>query len=112
MKIDTFRLHVLITALWGVAWLLATDLPAAAQQRAKIAHVGILSPEENDITPAFIAFRKGLQDLGYAEGKSVVLDFRLAKGHNDRLANLATELVQIPVPRDGGGRSGARHRAR
>ena len=97
MKIDTVRLHVLIAALWGVAWLVTTDLPAAAQQRAKIAHIGILSPEENDITPAFIALRKGLQDLGYTEGKSIALDFRLAKGHNERLANLATELVQIPV---------------
>ena len=75
MKIDTFRLHALMAALWGVAWLVMADLPAAAQQRAKVAHVGILSPEESDNTPAFIAFRKGLADLGYAEGKSVVLDF-------------------------------------
>jgi putative ABC transport system substrate-binding protein len=97
MKIDTFRLRVLMPALWGVAWLLTTNQPAAAQQRAKTAHIGILSPEESDITPAFIAFRKGLADLGYAEGKSIVLDFRLAKGHNERLADLATELVQIPV---------------
>jgi putative ABC transport system substrate-binding protein len=97
MKIDTSRLHVLVAALWGAAWLLTTGLPAAAQQGAKVAHVGILSPEENDITPAFIALRKGLQDLGYAEGKSIVLDFRLAKGHNERLANLAAELVQLPV---------------
>jgi hypothetical protein len=67
MKIDTFRLRVLMPALWGVAWLLTTNQPAAAQQRAKTAHIGILSPEESDITPAFIAFRKGLADLGYAE---------------------------------------------
>ena len=71
--------------------------PAVAQPSGKIARVGVLSPEESDATPAFIAFRKGLQDLGYVEGKSVVLDFRLAKGHNEVLGNLAKELAQIPV---------------
>jgi putative ABC transport system substrate-binding protein len=71
--------------------------PAAAQQRAKIARVGILSPEESETTSASDAFRKGLQELGYVVGTSIVLDFRLAKGHNERLGELAKELVQIPV---------------
>jgi putative ABC transport system substrate-binding protein len=80
-----------------VAWTVGGALDAAAQQTGKIARVGILSPEESDATPAFIAFRNGLRDLGYVEGKSVILDFRLAKGHNERLGELASELVKIPV---------------
>src|SRR5215471_7238920 len=88
---------------WALMVLLASASlahlrdPAVAQQSGKIPRVGILSPEESETTPAFIAFRKGLQDLGYVEGKSVVLDFRLAKGHNEVLGNLAKELAQIPV---------------
>jgi putative ABC transport system substrate-binding protein len=71
--------------------------PSKAQQSDKIARVGVLSPEQSDTTPAFLAFRKGLQDHGYVEGQSIVLDFRLAKGHNERLGELATELTKIPV---------------
>ena len=67
------------------------------KEPSKLARVGILSPEENDHTPAFVAFRRGLRDLGYEEGKSIVLDFRLANGHNENLGQLATELVNIPV---------------
>ena len=77
--------------------MLPTTLPSIAQQRPKIAHVGILSPEQDDHTPAFVEFRKGLRDLGYEEGKSIILDFRLAKGHNEKLGQFASELVQIPV---------------
>jgi putative tryptophan/tyrosine transport system substrate-binding protein len=92
------RRREFMTALGGaVAWPLAAAMPAAAQQGAKIARVGVLTPEESDKTPAFVAFRDGLRDLGYVEGKSIVLDFRLAKGHNERLSGFAKELVQIPV---------------
>jgi putative tryptophan/tyrosine transport system substrate-binding protein len=86
-----------LTVLLASAFVRLVPEPAAAQQRDKIPRVGILTPEESDTTSASIAFRKGLQDLGYVEGKSIVLDFRLAKGHNERLGELARELVQIPV---------------
>jgi putative tryptophan/tyrosine transport system substrate-binding protein len=92
------RRREFIAGLGGAAaWPLAGTMPSAAQQSAKIPRVGILSPEESDTTPAFVGFRQGLRDLGYVEGKSIVLDFRLAKGHNERLGDLAAELVQIPV---------------
>ena len=81
----------------AVAWSLVAATPGAAQQGAKIARVGILSPEEKETTSANVAFRKGLRDLGYVEGTSIFLDFRFTKGHNERLSGLAAELVQIPV---------------
>jgi putative ABC transport system substrate-binding protein len=71
--------------------------PAASQDAGKVPRVGVLSPAENDATPIFDAFRKGLHDLGYTEGKTIVLDFRFAKGNIDALPGLAAELVRIPV---------------
>jgi putative ABC transport system substrate-binding protein len=59
--------------------------------------VGILTPAENAETPIFDAFRKGLGDLGYIDGKTIVLDFRFAKGNMDALSGLAAELVRSPV---------------
>src|SRR5262249_1284608 len=94
----TFKaLTCALIVLFASASFALLRYPAVAQQSGKIPRVGILSPEDHESTPAFNAFRKGLQDLGYAEGKSVILDFRLAKGHNERLGELAKELTQIPV---------------
>jgi len=59
--------------------------------------VGILTPAENAETPIFDAFRKGLRDLGYIDGKTIVLDFRFAKGNMDALSGLAAELVRSNV---------------
>ena len=81
----------------AAAWPLVSALPAGAQQGSKIARVGILTPGGCDRTPSVQAFRKALQELGYIEGRSIILDFRFAKGHNDALPRLAAELVKIPV---------------
>jgi putative ABC transport system substrate-binding protein len=93
------RRREVITLLAGTA--AATSVksvyPAAAQQPGKVPRIGILSPAANEATPIFDAFRKGLRDLGYVEGRTIVLDFRLAKGNTDALAGLAAELAHIPV---------------
>jgi putative tryptophan/tyrosine transport system substrate-binding protein len=81
----------------GAACLITASFPAAAQQRATIPRVGILTPVESDMTPGFSAFRMGLRDLSYVEGESIFLDFRFARGHADALPGLAAELVNIPV---------------
>jgi putative ABC transport system substrate-binding protein len=81
----------------AVAWPLAATTPAAAQQGAKSARIGVLTPADSERTPGFDALRKELRNLGYLEGKSIFLDFRLAKGHAEALPGLAAELVQIPV---------------
>src|SRR5262245_7695150 len=68
-----------------------------AQRLGKVPRLGILTPAETDATPIFNAFRKGLRDLGYVDGNTIVLDFRFAKGQIEALKGLAAELVRIPV---------------
>jgi putative ABC transport system substrate-binding protein len=75
-----------------VAWPLT---PGA--QQAKVARVGVLTPANSSDTLVFQAFREGLREFGYVDGKTIILDYRLAKGEVGILATLAEELVRIPV---------------
>jgi putative ABC transport system substrate-binding protein len=68
-----------------------------AQQSSKIARVGILSPANNEGAATLAAFRAAIHDLGYVEGKTIILDFRLSRGNLDGLRALAAELVRVPV---------------
>jgi putative tryptophan/tyrosine transport system substrate-binding protein len=68
------RRRFLLTSLAGA---LAAPLAAAAQA-GKVWRVGILSMAPSAETPMFEAFRKALQELGYVEGKNILLDFRLS----------------------------------
>ena len=90
----TIRRRELIAAL-GVA--MVWPLAARAQQPAKVLRVGILSPAASETAATLAAFREGIRDLGYIEGKTIALDFRLSKGNMDALAALAAELARIPV---------------
>ena len=82
----------------GLATLLLAPGPAHAQQLpAKIPRVGILSLADNERAPMFDAFREGLRDLGYVEGRNIILEFRFAGGDLSRGAELAAELGSIPV---------------
>jgi len=76
-----------------VAWPLA----ARAQQPAKVPRVGILSPAASETIRTLTAFRERIRELGYVEGQTIALDFRLSKGVTDSLPALAAELVRIPV---------------
>jgi putative ABC transport system substrate-binding protein len=69
---------------------------AEAQQPARVPRVGILFIGGRD-QPHLEAFKQGLRERGYTEGKNIVLDYRYAEGNVDRLALLATELVQLKV---------------
>jgi len=93
------RRREFISLLGGAAAVgsVTSVIPATAQQPEKVPRVGILTPAENGATPIFDAFRQGLRDLGYVDGKTIVLDFRFAKGNIDALPELAVELVRIPV---------------
>ena len=73
---------------------------AQAQQPAKIPRIGYLSPSSPSAVRARQeAFRQGLRDLGYVEGKSISIEYRFAEGKPDRLPGLAAELVRHqPVP--------------
>jgi putative ABC transport system substrate-binding protein len=77
--------------------LLEPEHPFAQQPPAKIPRVGILTPADSDSTPIFDAFRDGLRDLGYVEGRYVILEFRLAHGDFGLLPGMAKELVNLPV---------------
>jgi putative tryptophan/tyrosine transport system substrate-binding protein len=88
------RRREFITLLGGTA---AWPLTARAQQPAKVPRVGILSPAASETGGTLTAFREGIRDLGYVEGQTIALDFRLSKGITDSLPALAAELVRIPV---------------
>ena len=75
---------------------LAAPLPADAQQPAKISRIGILRPGAPP-DPLVEAFRQGLHELGYAEGRDIIIEYRWAEGKEERLTDLAAELVRLKV---------------
>jgi len=77
----------------AVAWPLA----ARAQQSGKVPRVGILSPAADEAAATLVTFRKAIRDLGYIEGETIILDFRLSNGNYDALTELALQLVRVPV---------------
>jgi ABC-type uncharacterized transport system substrate-binding protein len=76
--------------------IIVVDAVAEAQQLGNIPHVGFLFIGGHD-QPHLEAFRQGLRERGYREGKNIVLDYRYAEGKVDRLPSLANELVQLKV---------------
>jgi ABC-type uncharacterized transport system substrate-binding protein len=77
--------------------LLAAPLAAGAQQAAKVARIGFLSPNLAASPHRPEAFRQGLRDLGYVEGRNLVIEYRDAEGKVERLPALAAELVALKV---------------
>src|ERR1700675_4467690 len=75
----------------------AAPLAAEAQQAAKIARIGYLSPNLATGPHLREAFRQGLRDLGYVEGRNLVIEYRDAGGKVERLPALAAELVALKV---------------
>jgi ABC-type uncharacterized transport system substrate-binding protein len=81
----------------GGAAILVPRLTAEAQQAAKIARIGYLSPNLATSPHLREAFRQGLRDLGYVEGRNLVIEDRDAEGKVERLPALAAELVALKV---------------
>src|SRR5713226_10047513 len=78
--------------------LLMAPLVAPAQQTAKIARIGLLSlASPADVALWYQAFRQGLTDLGWVEGKNVRIEYRYAEGRIERLPGLAADLVRLKV---------------
>jgi putative tryptophan/tyrosine transport system substrate-binding protein len=91
-KIETPKL------VWLVALAIAfvTGRAEVQAQQAKISRIGLLGGASASANTGRIeAFRQGLRDLGYVEGKSIIIEQRWADGQLDRLPSLAAELLQL-----------------
>jgi len=80
------------------AGALATPVSSVAQQPPKVWRIGYLSPRVRmDSLPYERAFLQGMSELGYVEGKNVVVEWRFADGAYERLPYLAADLVRLNV---------------
>jgi len=81
-----------------VVVLLAVAVIAEAQQPAKVPRIGYLVPGSASTSRSSVdGFRQGLRDLGYVEGKNIVIEYRYAEGRDDRVRDLAADLVRLKV---------------
>jgi putative tryptophan/tyrosine transport system substrate-binding protein len=79
-------------------FVLALSIPAEAQQPGKMYRIGFLvAPSRSFFTARMEGFRQGLRNLGYIEGKNILIEYRYAEGKLDRLPELAAELVSLKV---------------
>jgi len=74
--------------------VLAAPFAATAQPSARLPRIGILANYEG---PPWDGFRRGLRELGYVEGRTLLIEWRWADGRADRYPALASELVQAKV---------------
>src|SRR5436305_1469047 len=81
----------------ALAALGAASLTAEAQQQAKITRIGYLATNRAASPHLYDAFLQGMRDLGYVEGRNVVIEYRDAEGKDERFAALAVELVALKV---------------
>ena len=96
-------MNLAIRQLWRRSLVIISTLLLAcaigeAQQRTKIPRIGYPSTrDQSSPGPLVEAFRQGLRDLGYIDGKNILLEFRYAEGKLERLPSLVAELVQLNV---------------
>ena len=80
------------------ATLFALCVSVGAEQPKKISRIGLLSNLSASNTTAWEqAFRHGLSDLGWIEGKNITIEYRYSSGRNERLRELAAQLVHLKV---------------
>ena len=87
-EIIVFALSVMLFTLCG---------SVGAQQTGKVPRVGFLETTTAASDVLIEAFRQGLRELGYVEGKNIVIEYRYAEGKLDRLPRLAADLVRLKV---------------
>src|SRR5262252_5048633 len=94
---DTKR-REFIALLGGGGLLLAVKVKRARGQQAGLPVIGFLNSTSLDgYRPMLNAFRQGLQESGYIEGRNVAIEYRWAEGRNDRLSAMAAEPVRRRV---------------
>jgi len=87
-----------VLSILFVVVLVAVAVIAGAQQPTKVPRIGYLTgSSDSAIAYRTEALRQGLSDLGYVEGKNIVIEWRYADGKPDRLPSLAAELVRLKV---------------
>ncbi len=87
-----------VLSILVVVMLLPVAVIAEAQQAAKVPRIGVLMAGSRSIAkPRLEAFQEGLRELGYVEGKNVVLEYRYAEGRPETLPKRVEELVQLKV---------------
>ncbi|MGH7310206.1 MAG: ABC transporter substrate-binding protein [Candidatus Rokuibacteriota bacterium] len=74
---------------------LVVPLAARAQEAAKIPRIGMLAGSFSD--PFVEAFKQGLREHGYVEGRNIIVEYRWAEGRNEQLPGLAADLVRLKV---------------
>src|SRR4029453_5788403 len=85
------------TLLWLITLIFGSIHPAEAQQPAKkVTRIGVLSPGSLPLGP-LEAFRQTLGGGGYIDGQNIIIEWRFADGKNDRLPELAEDLVRLKV---------------
>jgi putative ABC transport system substrate-binding protein len=90
-KIQNRKLPVLVGAL-----LFALGFAAEAQEPAKTWRIGVLVSSSASLNASRDeALRQGLREIGYVEGKNIIMDYRYAEGKLDRLPELAADLVRL-----------------
>ena len=93
-RMTTRRELLIALGAGALAWAGA----ARAQAPAKVRRMGLLSPfSPSDTALGHQAFRQGLRDLGWVEGKNIKIEYRYAEGRSDRLPDLAGDLVRLKV---------------
>jgi putative ABC transport system substrate-binding protein len=85
-------------ALAGLGLFAACGVvPSRLRPPTKVPRIGYLGLGTSGPNPRVGAFRQGLQDLGYAEGQNIVVEYRLAEGRAEQLLGFAAELIQLGV---------------
>jgi len=101
-KLDVGKSHALSTRLLALGFLgtvlLGLSVSAEAQQPTKMPRIGFLAgPSVSAQLSRTEAFQQGLRELGYVEGKNILIEWRNADGKLDSLTALAAELVKLKV---------------
>jgi putative ABC transport system substrate-binding protein len=98
METEKKEMKAKITVVTLCAMFFALCMSAEAQQSGKVPRVGyLITSSPSAIAPRMDAFQQGLRELGYVEGKNIVIERRHAEGKLDRLPELAAELVRLNV---------------
>jgi len=92
---DVMR-KIIVLALSAV--FVALSVPVEAQQAGKVFRIGFLdSSSASGMAVLFEAFWQEMHKLGWIQGKNIAVEYRFAEGKNDRLPELAADLVRLKV---------------